>query len=279
MEKSKEKSGLWTASFGQIVATLKALEDNGVTLEQLAWLRADPDFAKVVAEFIRKRCIGGSVRYNLAIRKIMGRNFFGVEEWQIFFGVNFSEKQLQEIADFPWEENILNSPCPFNEDKKIKETHFAFLGLAAINEKPLTILKWKELYPEIPRPRFYMPNPTDSRFIKNALTEGFMQEAICEFRWYLMPLEIFSSSINKTFEEQSTMLIEKYEIPTGIEEVTKCILYYRKNSTYLNYENWARCQHQITVGLFGSCGLDIDDWRGRQYRPQGLAASRKIPQY
>jgi hypothetical protein len=61
-------------------------------------------------------------------REIMGKNFFGVEEWSILYDVKFSQKQLRQAAEFPWGEDILNSTCPFC-GKVVKECHFAFLGL------------------------------------------------------------------------------------------------------------------------------------------------------
>lgn len=49
----KNNSGLWNATFGEIGATLKALQDQGLTLEDLALLRSNKDLAKKVAETIK----------------------------------------------------------------------------------------------------------------------------------------------------------------------------------------------------------------------------------
>ncbi|HOZ53678.1 MAG TPA: hypothetical protein PK142_03305 [bacterium] len=48
----KNNSGLWNATFGEIGATLKVLQDQGLTLEDLALLRSNKDLAKKVAETI-----------------------------------------------------------------------------------------------------------------------------------------------------------------------------------------------------------------------------------
>jgi len=48
----KEKLGLWNASFGEIGATLKILEDNGVSLELFANLRSNQQLTKEVAALI-----------------------------------------------------------------------------------------------------------------------------------------------------------------------------------------------------------------------------------
>jgi len=50
--KSTTQSGLWKVGFGELGATLKVLQDHGVTSDYLARLRAEPDYAKRVAEFM-----------------------------------------------------------------------------------------------------------------------------------------------------------------------------------------------------------------------------------
>jgi hypothetical protein len=221
----------------------------------------------------------GSVHQKFA-RAILGKNFFGVEEWATLYGVNFTNKQLREIAEFPWNEDVLNAPCPFYKGKSIKETHFAFLGLDSFKGKPLTVIKWQELHSKSGQPRFYSYAP-DCWYAK----EKFAINSTCRFRWYLMPLEIIPDSTEKTYQEQVAMLSTEYEVPLAIEEITKLILYYRKNGIYLNPTNYGRCQDvssggfRVRVGLFDSVGLDVDYWWGddRNYFV-GLAASRKFPE-
>lgn len=270
------KNGLWTASYGEIGATLKVLQDNGVTVEHLARLRGEPDYAKRVAEFMLRGGLEGSVHQKLA-RAIMGKNFFGVEEWSTLYGVNFTKKQLRGVAEFPWGEDILNAPCPFVRSKSIKETHFAFLGLQTINGKPLTILKLQELHPATGQPKFYFNN---NPWYGN---QKFATDVVCGLRWYLMPLGIVPNSTDKTYQAQVAMLSQDYEVPHAIEEVAKDILYYRKNCSYPNPSRWGRCQDvtsaggRVHVGDFGSKGLDINSWfddvRSSSF---GLAASRKF---
>ncbi len=274
--KSTTKSGLWTASYGEIGATLKVLQDHGVTVEHLARLRGEPDYAKRVAEFILGGGLKGSVHQQLA-QAIMGKNFFGVEEWSTLYGVTFTKKQLRAVAEFPWSEDILNSPCPFIRGKSIRETHFAFLGLNNIKGKPLPILKWQELHPQSGQPRFWSYAP-DNWYAK----EKFANEPTCGFRWYLMLIEIVPNSTDKTYQEQVAMLTADYEVPLAIEEVTKDLLYYRKNGIYLNPQRYGRCQDvssdgcRVHVGYFDSGGLDVSFcWDDLRYRI-GVAASRKF---
>ncbi len=270
---NQKQDGLWTIQFGELGATLKALQDNGVTKEHLARLRAEPDYAKRVAKFMLQDDLIESTCQKL-VRKIMGKNFFGIEEWSFFYGVNFSKKQLREVAKFPWSEDVLNAPCPFHKGKSVKETHFAFLGLNKINGEPLTILKWQELH----RAWFRSYHPGAW-----CAEEKFATEQTCAFRWYLMLLEIVPNSTNKTFQEQTAMLPADYEVPLAIEEVTKLILYRRKNSVFLNRLEHGRCQdtifgcYPVSVGGFSSRGFHITRyWDSGFYYGVGLAASRKL---
>ncbi|KKS43621.1 MAG: hypothetical protein UV05_C0027G0002 [candidate division CPR1 bacterium GW2011_GWA2_42_17] len=221
---TNQKNGLWTASssYGEIGATLKALQDNGVTLEHLARLRGDNDYAKRVAEFM-----GASIPHKLA-RNIMGKNFWGVEEWLHFYGVSFTNKQLREAAYFPWNDDVLNTPCPLGNKGRIRETHIAFLGIPNINGKPLTILQWHKLH---------NTNHPMLRLTNIDKDEKLLVESVCAFRWYLMPIRAIFSSAEKTTHERLDMLPQEYEFSRAILEVTKNILYYRKNGAYPISEN------------------------------------------
>lgn len=211
-------------------------------------------------------------------RAILGKNFFGIEEWKFFYGMELSNKQLRKLPEFPWSKKILYAPCPFHKDKTVKETHFAFLGIDFFKSKPLTILKWHEIHPPGSQPRFIYYSPILCWYNE----EKFSKEYTCRLRWYLMPLEILPNSTEKSYQEQLTMLPPEYEVPLAIEEVTKLFLYYRKNHIYLNPTKAGRCQditsdnQRVFVGLFDSSGLKIGRyWDGVDYY-FGLAASRKF---
>jgi len=218
------------------------------------------------------------------VREIMGKNFFGVEDWATLYGVNFINKQFSEVAEFPWNEDVLNAPCPFNKAKSIKETHFAFLGLDSFKGKPLTILEWRKLYPPPDQPwlRLYYYNKYEHYTCWWA-GEKFAEQLTCHFRWYLMPLEIVSNSTDKTYQEQTAMLSQGYEVPLAIEELTKLMLYYRKNGIYLNSEALGRCRDvssvgaRVHVGFFSSSDLYIGNWRDGEHSSNlGLAVARKF---
>lgn len=274
--KSTTQSGLWTVEFGELGATLKVLQDYGVTPDHLARLRAEPDYAKRVAEFMLRRGLDAFIHQKLA-RVVMGKNFFGVEDWSALYGVNFSQKQLRQVAEFPWGEDILNSTCPLC-GKVVKDCHFAFLGLDRINGKPLTILKLQELHPVTGQPKFYSYAP--SAWYSE---QKFAKETTMSFRWYLLHQNIVPKSEDKTYGDQKAMLTADYEVPSAITEVTKDLLVFRKTGSFVNPSRYARCEcvasggSRVTVGGFGGRGLGVGDyWGGRRDCDVGLAASRKF---
>lgn len=262
----------------ELHATWEVFDRLGITRQHLARLRAEPNYAKRVAEFMLRGGVEGSIHQKLA-RAILGENFFGIEEWSSLYGVNFTKKQLREIADFPWSEDVLNAPCPFVKGKKVKETHFAFLGLNSFKGKPLTILKWQELHPASKQPQFYSYAP-DCWYGK----EEFVAKKTSDFRWHLMSKEIVPDSTNKTYQEQTKMLPNEYEVPFAVEEVAKEILYFKKNGVYLNPNRYARCQDlgssgaRVYIGFFSRYGLCTGSgWDGCRFSRVGLATSRKFP--
>lgn len=210
-------------------------------------------------------------------RSIMGKNFFGIEEWNLFYGAKFSKKQLQNIPEFPWDADILNSPCPFFKGKKIKQTHFAFLGLDKLNGKPLTILKWQKLNPVSGQPRFHAYAPM-ACFAK----ENFANRETCRFGWYLMLAKIIPKSTNKTTKKQRVLLPPEYEMPRAIEEITKFFIYFKKNKSLLNPLMCTRCDDPGSLGgrvVFGyiAQALLIAIWyENYPYYSTGITALRKI---
>jgi len=206
------------------------------------------------------------------VRAIMGDRIFGPEDWAALYNARLPKR----IPAFPWSEDMLKGPSPFHKGKTVAETHFAFLGLAKLNDKPLTIIKWRELHQTTGQPSFYSDNP----WYRN---EKFATDATCEFRWYLMPLEIVPNSERKTYQEQlRDCLPADYDVPTAIAEVTKDILAFRKTGTYPNPNRYGRVLNvsssgnRVNVGYFSRFGLSVSGFLDdRRLDNLGLAAARK----
>lgn len=287
---STSQNGLWTMGKGEFEQSIRDIETaimqrGGNPVQIFNRIREDKDFTGRIAEFILRGAIAGIVHYKFA-RDIMGdKNFWGVEDWSSFFGLNFSKKQLQEIVEFPWGEDILNAPCPFRAPLSIRQTHFAFLGLESYKGKPLTTVKWDEiLSPDGLRhmndkPQFYPDAP--NKFGEE--TKRAANKLACKPRWYLMFLG--NNYMSKAYAEQVAMLPAEYEIPFVIEEVTKNILYYKKNGDYPTLGEHARCRDMgleghISVGLCNGSsgrGISLGTWDDGPAQNVTLTASRKLP--
>ncbi len=269
---TNQKSGLWTAGFGEIGATLKALQDHGVTLEHLARLRAEPEYAKRVAEYILRGGVDGSVHHKLA-RALMGKNFFGIEDWATLHGANFSHKQLRQVAEFQWGEDVLASTCPLC-GKQVLDCHFAFLGLDRINGDQLNIFKLIEFHPAIGYPIFRSYDNTK---------RNYLTEIIMEFAWYVLHIDIVPGSAKKTFEKQEAMLPAEYEIPSLIAEIAKDLFLFKKNGPIQMFGLYRRCadinQHgeRVCVSCYDSGEIGFNDLVFDQstFDSVYVAASRK----
>lgn len=177
------------------------------------------------------------------LARIMGKNFFGVEEWLSWYPDCLAENQSCCLPEFPWTENILNSPCPFSPDKAVRETHFAFLGLPRIHDIPLTIVQWEKLL------------QTTGQLIFGSRPYGMepdVTEATCEFRWYLMPLTgiaIPNNRVDRYVYLEDDVLPREYELASAVEEVTKRILYFRRNGLYTDKVIASACRDWVYLGL------------------------------
>ena len=272
--------------YSEITATLEALDYYGVTREHFARIRSDVDYAKLVTKCMLSDGTNDPIHDKL-VRAVMGKNFWGIEDWLYYSLIKefLTKEQRRKVVDFPWWDNdTLNSPCPFNKGKLVKDTHFAFLGISGINGQPLTVAKWLKLYPGNGQPKFYCNN--DPWHAGQPHTDV----ATMQLRWYLMLRDIVPGSTSKTPEEQVVMLPEGYEVPTTIMEVTKDILVFRKTGERPNGSRWwAACTERTVetdkvsvgsvscVGFFDEFGLDVTYWDGYRNGRIGLGASRKLP--
>lgn len=221
--------------YSEITATLEALDKCRVTREHLKELRKDKDYLWGLARFIRSGGIIESEDQQEA-RKILGEaNFFGAPEWSKYLGVRFTNRELGKIVEFPWSEQILNSPCPFFKGKLVRETHFAYLGLTTLGDthfpwgtlksEPLTIKEWESHLSGV---------EIDCSYKLFRVGEHIYRDETCGFRWHLMPKRGVPNSEDRNLQDQQKMLPSQYEIPRAIEEATKHILYYKKNKEYIN---------------------------------------------
>ena len=77
-----------------------------------------------------------------AVAKELGKNFLGTAEWKEAFGVN-----VGVVPPIPTSitKALLNSPCPIEPGKLIKDTHVLMLVPKTVNGEPYSALKLDEL--------------------------------------------------------------------------------------------------------------------------------------
>ena len=283
---TRQTSGLWTMTKGEFEESVSALEKavvkQGGNPRALSVLsRPDGESACRIAQAMMCKGLVGSIESWLA-QVALGRNIFTDADWMSYYDAKFTKKQLRDAGKFPWGEDVLNGPCPFNKGKLVKDTHFAFLGISGINGQPLTVAKWLELHPATGQPKFYLnQNPWHAG-------QPHTDVATMQLRWYLMLKDIVPGSTGQTPEDQVAMLPPEYEVPTTIAEVTKDILVFRKTDVRPNPSRWAACTERTVgissavagfvscVGLFVENGLDVDGWNGHRQDSVGVGASRKF---
>ncbi len=278
-------SGLWTMTKGEFEESVASLEkaiasEGGNPRDLFDLFRTDNSYTRRIAQAMLRKGLIGSIESRLA-HVVLGRNIFTDADWMSYYDVKFTKKQLREAGKFPWGEDILNSTCPLC-GKVVKDCHFAFLGLTAINGAPLTVVKWLELHPATGQPKFYFnQNPWH-------VGQPHTDVTTMALRYYLLHTEIVPNSTDKTPEEQVAMLPPDYEVPSTIAETTKDILVFRKTGIRPNGSKWAACTERTVktdkanagsvscVGNFDENGLNVDRWNGDRVYDVGVGASRKF---
>lgn len=199
-------------------------------------------------------------------------DYFAVADWNANYRITLTDEQVATVGNFPWSDATLNSPCPFNPGKMIRETHFAFVGV------DITMMELQRLNPQATEPRFHNYAP-DALYAK----EDFATKTKLSLRWYLLLKDIVPGSEKKTFKKQQTMLPGEYEVPSAVAETAKDLLIYKKTGKYVNPQRYARTSdldsngyrfyigHCTAKGIDGYCHWDI------LFRNDvGIGASRKF---
>jgi hypothetical protein len=265
--------------YGASTPILERLESRGVKSEHFARLTVDDEYLLRVSQAFRGK--EGPLPWKFARAYFTQTTFFGPGEWLAFFSVPERHPLLRAAPEFPWGEDVLESQCPFTNNRlaPVKETHVAFLGLEEIREKPLTILRWRDLMV----PQGLNINILTPRY----LTESFITEITCQPRWYLLYNGSIPDSTDKAYEQQREMLPTEYEVPFACEVVTSYCLMYTTRYVSRPYE---RCREYEAgagadrIGVIVRARLTdthqevVVNGNSHAARSDiGVAASRKLP--
>ncbi|MFH1855577.1 MAG: hypothetical protein ABH810_04215 [bacterium] len=190
-------------------------------------------------------------------RKIMGRNFFGVEEAVKHFGVNPTRQQLATLSEIPFSEAVL---------EQSKDTHV----LVAVF--PLSIL---EIRGKVDSKLFY----NQSWYNK----ESFVKER-GEVTWQLVRKTPVDDSTSKNWQEQQALIAKDNEVPGARVMVYTIIGHYLATGERLFEHIYVRASSvdsdgdRVSVGYFDSYGLFVSDyWGDDRSAFLGVSSARKFP--
>ncbi|MFA5131319.1 MAG: hypothetical protein WC467_02735 [Patescibacteria group bacterium] len=267
----------------EIMATIEALEKQGLNVSSFKLLRQDKNLAEEVANLILSKQFQPRID-DQQFLSIMGKeNYFGPTEWFRHFNVYLeielpiSMHRLTQIA---------NGDCPFEKGKKVKDTHFLFCLPKKIEtstiDRYMNINTWRKILPAKGQPKFIggntIPSPSSNKapWYENL---GFATNPKHRYDWFLMYKGILPSYFSTP--ERPIESWDQYFRPNTIECISMHFQYYVKNKTYLNPSEFGRtCDLMpdnnegdfVAVGNFDKIGLSIS-W-GNMYT--GYFLSRKL---
>jgi hypothetical protein len=170
-------------------------------------INADPLFARVLADQLKDiaRQLDdkkyGSVNPNWQrAHKIMGENFFGVEEAMKYFGVNPSNQELVSLWRIPF---------PWTTLRELKDSHIL------VAEFPLTIVQIMDRVGS----KLFDTNQSYYSRMSFANEPGWVS-------WHLIRKTAAPGSKSKTWEEQRKLLNKSDRVPATRQMVYAIIGYY-----------------------------------------------------
>lgn len=258
---TKNEKVLAITPYYKVTATIEAMERAGTNIKGFSLLRSKPDLANKVARLINNEILGTVELDNQLLSLLDNNSFFGPADWLKYFDIEVIGLKLPR----PIEElkAILESPCPFVEGKKVKETHYLFCTPFDYKEKPLTVNLWRELYELENRIIFSWTDdneystPEEGKIDYQELN---FSKKTARLIWYLMFKGAIPGSFNKTFIEQGNFLKKQgYEVPTAVEVIPMIMLIMEKNKYLTNSElnsamngrtaDWISIMNHVSINI------------------------------
>jgi hypothetical protein len=270
--KEEDVASLQTKEFGKelgfIHEGLITLRKAGMTHALWAKLTESEELATKFVAYVQRGGYDPTTSQKRA-REIMGKNFLGVEEVAECFGIQLTAEELAKVAEVPFTEATL---------EECKDTHILFLGVNHNKEgKPLTINRFREMFPSTGQSRFY--SYEDAWYDK----EKFATKETPELRWYLIRKTVTEESRSKNYQEQEKLLKENEERERAVVYVYGIFLMFKARNERLFETDYAWCTdldsdgYRVFVGDFGSEGLYVHYyWDDYYARHLGLAPARKF---
>lgn len=251
--------------------------DRALQVHKAMLLKENPEY-KIALEAWEKEKIPLSEQ-KARIKEL--RQFaFGKDKWLKHFG------EIGEVPPLPADiYQTLNGGCPFEQGKKVKETHMLVLvpKTVTLKEDMSISLSLKSLGELVKAPK--VGNKTGY----SGLYAGEHAEIPVEkSHWTLMTKTIIFSTRNKAYDSQENWVKAQgpYQVPHAIDAAVSILMTYVNtgerlfgHASYTGY-NYTRCQEMvgnnyITIGDFKSAGLCIGNDKAVSY-DNGVAPQRKL---
>jgi hypothetical protein len=188
---------------------------------------------------------------------------FGPSDWMKFFG------HVENIPPLPANiEEILNSPCPFWLEQKVRETHFLCLIPKTVNGKALTLNNLQKL---VKSPK--QGTPTKYRDFTSDVRKEHGSTPVDQSHWVLMTKDVIPGSLNKKYDEQKALVDKEpnYQLPPVLEAATVIFMHTYKTGGYIYTDNklgpqytYTRCLEKVeggkwavVAGCLSAAGLSV----------------------
>ncbi len=182
---------------------------------------------------------------------------FGKSQWGTCFGDIGAEPPLPDNIG-----EILDRPCVFWPDKKVRETHMLVLIPNTVNGKPFNLNHLSELIRE-PKAGY------KTQYLDYSDRSGEQVGRSSSSHWVLMTRDVIPNSRSKDYEAIEALVQTHaqqsgipYEIPTALEAATAILMEYVKTGERLYSEKVTVCQRPVNknqwiaaIGPFVSEGL------------------------
>ena len=214
---------------------------------------------------------------------------FGKADWEKYFGYIGLEPPLPANI-----EEILNAPCSFWPNKKVRETHLLVLIPNKVNGKHFTLNSLEML---IQNPK--SGHATNYKYYDSDIKKKLGKKSYPS-HWILITKDVVPGSRGKEYSEHyylfanhSKKICISYELPYGLEAASSILMHYVKTGERLYTDGglgkeltFTRCQERINsktwslvVGGFASDGLEVSYCfcsSGKGRINDGVAGVRKL---
>ena len=191
---------------------------------------------------------------------------FGKADWEKYFGDIGMEPPLPANI-----EKILNEPCSFWPNKKVRETHLLVLIPKTVNKKPFTLNYLGELIQK-PKSGYSTKYSIHSDYAKKAVGKKSYPS-----HWVLMTRDIIPCSEYRGYAKCCELIANHskktglpYELPHLLDATASILMHYVKTGERLyGFDPWTNTYSQdankdkdpLIVGSFAPVGLSVRSCR------------------